>query len=106
MGTSADRLQDERLLRLENLDTDLAPPAGVVETTKREVELDNANSYLPFVGSVELRNAATALVSRLSGASYNWNDSTVICAGGLNGILNVLLALLEDGHEVVMTEPI
>ena len=106
MGTSADRLQDERLLRLENLDTDLAPPAGVVETTKREVELDNANSYLPFVGSVELRNAATALVSRLSGVSYNWNDSTVICAGGLNGTLNVLLALLEDGDEVVMTDPI
>ena len=106
MGTSADRLRDERLLRLENLDTDLAPPAGVVETTKREVELDNANSYLPFVGSVELRNAATALVSRLSGVSYNWNDSTIICAGGLNGILNVLLALLEDGDEVVMTDPI
>jgi aspartate/methionine/tyrosine aminotransferase len=106
MGAIADRLQNERLLRLENLDTDLAPPAGVNETTKREVELDNANSYLPFVGSAELRKAATALVSRLSGVSYSWNDSTVICAGGLNGILNVLLALLEDGDEVVMTDPI
>jgi N-succinyldiaminopimelate aminotransferase len=106
MGAIADRLQNDRLLRLENLDTDLAPPAGVVEATKSEVELDKANSYLPFVGCAELRKAATALVSRLSGVSYNWNDSTVICAGGLNGILNVLLAVLEDGDEVVMTDPI
>jgi N-succinyldiaminopimelate aminotransferase len=106
MGTIAEQLQSERLLRLENLDTDLAPPASVIETTRREVELDNANSYLPFVGSAELRKAATALVSRLSGARYNWNDSTIICAGGLNGILNVLLALVEDGDEVVMTDPI
>jgi N-succinyldiaminopimelate aminotransferase len=106
MGTIADQLQNERLLRLENLDTDLTPPAGVIETTKREVEVDKANSYLPFVGCAELRKAATALVSRLSGVSYDWNDSTVICAGGLNGILNVLLALLEDGDEVVTTDPI
>src|SRR5262249_53538445 len=74
--------------------------------TKKEVELDSADSYLPFVGSAELRQAAAALVSRLSGVSYNWNDSTIICAGGLNGILNALLALLEDGDEVVMTDPI
>jgi N-succinyldiaminopimelate aminotransferase len=106
MGTIADRLQNEQLLRLENLDTDLLPPPGVVEATKKEVELDSANSYLPFVGLAELRQAAAALVSRLSGVSYNWNDSTIICAGGLNGILNVLLALLEDGDEVVMTDPI
>jgi N-succinyldiaminopimelate aminotransferase len=63
MGVIADRLQNERLLRLENLDTDLAPPAGVVETTKREVELDSANSYLPFFGFNELREAATAPAS-------------------------------------------
>jgi len=106
MGTIANRLQNEQLLRSENLDTDLLPPPGVVEATKKEVELDSANSYLPFAGSAELRQAAAALVSRLSGVSYNWNDSTIICAGGLNGILNALLALLEDGDEVVMTDPI
>ena len=74
MGTIANRLQNEQLLRSENLDTDLLPPPGVVEATKKEVELDSANSYLPFVGSAELRQAAAALVSRLSGVSYNWND--------------------------------
>ena len=106
MGTLADRAENKMLLRLENLDTDLRPPAGVVEATRQEVELDRANSYLPFLGSNELREAAAALVSRLSGVHYDWNHSTIICAGGLNGILNVLLTLLEAGDEVVMTDPI
>ncbi len=106
MGATADCLENEFLLRLENLDTDLRPPAGVVEATKQQAELDSANSYLPFLGSNELREAAAALVSRLSGVDYNWNNSTIICAGRLNGILNVLLALLEPGDEVVMTDPI
>jgi aspartate/methionine/tyrosine aminotransferase len=106
MGTLADRAENKMLLRLENLDTDLRPPAGVVEATRQEVELDRANSYLPFLGSNELREAAAALVSRLSGVHYDWNHSTIICAGGLNGILNVLLSLLETGDEVVMTDPI
>ena len=106
MGAIADRLQNDQLLRLENLDTDLLPPEGVIEATKNEIGIDKANSYLPFFGSNELRRAATDLVMRLSGLSYDWNSSTVICAGGLNGILNVLLALLEDGDQVVMTDPI
>ena len=106
MGTIADRLQDKRLLRLENLDTDLPPPQGVTEATKSEIGIDNANSYLPFFGSDELREAAAALVTRLSGVRYDWSNSTIICAGGLNGILNALLALLEDGDEVILTDPI
>jgi len=106
MGVIADRLEDKQLLRLENLDTDLPPPQGVIQATRNEIGNDSANSYLPFLGSNELREAAAALVSRLSGVSYDWNKSTIICAGGLNGILNVLLASLENGDEVVMTDPI
>jgi aspartate/methionine/tyrosine aminotransferase len=106
IGTIADRLSDEKLLRLENLDTDLAPPPGVIEATHNEIGRDNANSYLPFFGSDELREAAAGVVTRLSGVSYDWNNSTIICAGGLNGILNVLLALVENGDGVVMTDPI
>jgi len=106
MGAIADQLQTEQLLRLENLDTDLLPPHGVIEATKNAIGIDDANSYLPFFGSDELREAAAALVARLSGVSYHWNKSTIICAGGLNGILNVLLALLNEGDEVVITDPI
>ena len=106
MGNLADASRDGAILRLENLDTDLRPPAGVVEATQHAVQLDSANSYLPFLGADTLRQAAASLVSRLSGVDYDWNTSTIVCAGGLNGILNVLLALVEPGNEVLLTDPI
>ncbi|MCP4201354.1 MAG: pyridoxal phosphate-dependent aminotransferase [bacterium] len=106
MGDLADRTADPELLRLENLDTDLRPPPGVVEATRAAAERDDANSYLPFLGADDLRQAAADLVSRSVGAVYEWRKSVVISAGGLNGILNVLLAVLEPGDEVVLTDPI
>ena len=106
MGSLADQSQDGALLRLENLDTDLRPPPGVEEATRQAVGEDDANSYLPFLGADSLRQAAAALVSRLSGVEYDWRHSTIVSAGGLNGILNALLALLEPGDEVILTDPI
>lgn len=106
MGNLADALKDQDVLRLENLDTDIQPPPGVIEATQQAAALDSANSYLPFMGTRELRQAAADLVGRISGLSYDWNNSTIISAGGLNGILNVLLALLEPGDEVIMPDPI
>ena len=37
---------------------------------------------------------------------YDSGASCVSVAGGLNGILNVLLATVESGDEVVITDPI
>ncbi len=106
MGNLADASGDPEILRLENLDTDLRPPAGVIETTQRAATEDKANSYLPFLGMNPLRRAAAALVSRTSGVDYDWNASTLITAGSLTGILNVLLATLEPGDEVLLPDPI
>jgi len=106
MGAAADALADPSVLRLENLDTDLAPPAGVVEATRAAAARDDANSYLPFLGADDLRAAAAALVGRAAGIDYDWRRSTLVTAGGLSGILNVLLALLEPGDEVVMPSPV
>ncbi len=106
MGNLADASGDPRILRLENLDTDLKPPPGVVEATRRAAIQDEANSYLPFWGMDSLRQAAARLVSRTSGVDYDWSSSTIITAGSLTGILNVLLATLEPGDEVVLPDPI
>ncbi|MFQ5528583.1 MAG: aspartate aminotransferase, partial [Thermoanaerobaculia bacterium] len=73
MGSLADRAGDPELLRLENLDTDLRPPAGVVEATRNAAGDDDANSYLPFLGFDDLRRAAAELVSKTSGVEYDWN---------------------------------
>lgn len=105
MGSLADSLADPRLLRLENLDTDLRPPAAAIEFTKNAIDDDDANSYLPFIGLDSVRQAATLLVSQQSGQHYDWKTECIISAGGLSGILNVLLATLEPGDRVLMTDP-
>ncbi len=105
MGDLADSLADADVLRLENLDTNIAPPAAALEFTCAAVREDDANSYLPFLGLNGLREAATAHVSRQSGQDYDWKTESVISAGGLSGILNVLLATLEPGDEVLLTDP-
>ena len=106
MGDRADAAADPTMLRMENLDTDLRPPAVALEHTRRAVEDDEANSYLPFEGHLDLRTAAAGLVSRLSGRQYDPARECVSVAGGLNGILNALLAITEPGDEVVLSDPI
>jgi aspartate/methionine/tyrosine aminotransferase len=105
MGDLADSLRDPEVLRLENLDTDLRPPQNALEYTKRAVDDDDANSYLPFFGLDIMRQAAADLVGRQSGQQYDWKTECIISAGGLAGILNVLLAVLEPGDEVLLTDP-
>jgi aspartate/methionine/tyrosine aminotransferase len=106
MGDLADSLDDPDMLRLENLDTDLRPPRSALDFTKQAVDDDAANSYLPFFGLDSLRQAATDLVEKTSGQSYDWKSECLISAGGCSGILNVLLAMLEPGDEVLMTDPV
>jgi N-succinyldiaminopimelate aminotransferase len=105
MGELADSLNDPDVLRLENLDTNIPPPESAVAFTRSAIDDDDANSYLPFFGLDSIRQAATALVSRQSGNDYDWKTESVISAGGLSGIFNVLLATLEPGDEVLMTDP-
>jgi aspartate/methionine/tyrosine aminotransferase len=109
-GFSIDRVAaaagaDPDVLRLENLDTDLRPPKAALEATRAAIDEDDANSYLPFVGSAELREVVARHVSRLSGVTYDADQHCVITAGGTEGLLNVLLATLNSGDEVLLTDP-
>ena len=106
MGALADSLDDPEVLRLENLDTDMRPPGSALEHTRQAVDDDDANSYLPFLGLDAMRQAAADLVGRQADHEYDWKTECIISAGGLSGILNVLLATLEPGDEVLMTDPI
>ncbi|MCZ6862279.1 MAG: pyridoxal phosphate-dependent aminotransferase [Alphaproteobacteria bacterium] len=93
------------ILRLENFDTDLRSPPAAIAETKRAVEDDAANSYLPFIGQDKLRQAVARHVGVQSGLEIDWRRQVVITAGGLNGVLVALLALTQPGDEVVMTDP-
>ena len=106
VGDAADAAADPQFLRLENLDTDLRPPQVALEATHAAIDRDDANSYLPFQGHLALREAACAHVSAMTGRSYDPGTGCVSVAGGLNGILNVLLATVEPGQEVVICDPV
>ncbi len=96
---------DPGILRLENLDTDLSPPAAAVAATRAALESPAANSYLPFTGRADLRAAAARHVGRLSGQSYDPDRECVITAGGTEGLFNALLATVDPGDEVIVTDP-
>ncbi len=103
MGSIADA-SGRDFLRLENLDTDIPPDPEAIARTRAAAEEDAANSYLPFVGQDVLREAAAAHVSRMSGVAYGVRNC-VVSAGGLSGILNALLATVDVGDEVIVTDP-
>lgn len=108
-GFSIDRVaqaagNDPEVLRLENLDTDLRPPAAAVEATRKALDLDEANSYLPFIGTDALREAVARHVGRLAGCSYSPAEVVITC-GGTEGMLDALLAVTDPGDEVVLTDP-
>jgi len=104
MGSIADA-SGKDFLRLENLDTDILPDPEAIARTVHAATEDADNSYLPFIGQARLRDIAARHVSAISGVSYSGERNCVISAGGLSGILNVLLATIEVGDEVIVTDP-
>jgi aspartate/methionine/tyrosine aminotransferase len=96
---------DPEVLRMENLDTDLPPPPGVIEATREAVGLDEANSWLPFTGKDEMKQAIVEHVKRRSGVSYEaLSEVTVTCGEG-DAMLDSLLASTDLGDEVIVTDP-
>lgn len=96
---------DPSVLRLENLDTDVPPPSGVVEVTRASVGRDDANSYLPFNGLAELRATVADRLQGQTGIAYDPDEQVVITCGGTEGLFDTLLATVEEGDEVIVTDP-
>jgi aspartate/methionine/tyrosine aminotransferase len=96
---------DPEVLRLENYDTDIPPHPDAVEVTRAAVGRDDANSYLPFSGLDEMKEAVAGLIERRGGPQYSPYGEIVITQGDGDAILNALLALTDPGDEVVLTDP-
>lgn len=95
---------DPDVLRLENLDTDLAPPADVIAATRSAIGSQEANSYLPFTGSLALRECVAQRLAGQTGHPYT-PEQVVITAGGTEGLFDALLATTDPGDEVILTDP-
>src|SRR5215216_8103952 len=96
---------DPDVLRLENLDTDVPPHPDAVEATRAAVGSDEANSYLPFTGVDQMKEAVARLIARRGGPRYDPYGEIVITQGDGDNMLDALLALTDPGDEVILTDP-
>jgi len=96
---------DPGVLRMENLDTDVPPPAAALEATRAAVGEDDANSWLPFNGREDLKEAVSEYVRRRGGPAYDPRREIVITCGEGEAMLDALLCLTDPGDEVVLTDP-
>lgn len=93
------------VLRMENLDTNLPLPPEAVPATASGLATPQANSWLPFTGDLDLRAAVSDFTAARSGHRYDPEREIVITSGGMEGLLDVVLALVDPGDEVVVTDP-
>jgi N-succinyldiaminopimelate aminotransferase len=96
---------DPEVLRLENLDTDIPPPAEAVAATRDALPTDDANSWLPFNGRDDLKAAVAAYIERRGGPHYDPRRQVVITGGEGEAMLDALLVLTDPGDEVILTDP-
>jgi N-succinyldiaminopimelate aminotransferase len=96
---------DPDVLRLENLDTDIPPPPEAVEATRAAIGEDEANSWLPFTGRDDLKEAVAAHIERRGGPRYDGRREIVITSGEGDAMLDALFCLTDPGDEVVVTDP-
>ena len=96
---------DPEVLRLENLDTDIPPPEEAMEATRAAIGEDEANSWLPFTGRDDLKEAVAAYIERRGGPRYDGRREIVITSGEGDAMLDALFCLTDPGDEVVLTDP-
>ena len=96
---------DPDVLRLENLDTDIQPPAEALEATRAAIGEDAANSWLPFTGRDDLKEAVAAYIERRGGPRYDARREIVITLGEGDAMLDALFCLTDPGDEVILTDP-
>jgi aspartate/methionine/tyrosine aminotransferase len=93
------------ILRLENLDTDLPLPPEAIPATREALPTAKANSWLPFTGDEDLRAAIADFTERRTGHRYDPVREIVVTSGGTEGALDALIATVDPGDEVVLTDP-
>jgi aspartate/methionine/tyrosine aminotransferase len=96
---------DWPVLRMENLDTDLPLPPEAIPETIKGLQTPEANSWLPFTGDRDLRAAISDFLAERTGRRYDPEREILITSGGTEAILDVMLATVDPGDEVLLTDP-
>ncbi len=89
---------------MENLDTDLPLPPEAVPVTENLTPAAS-NSWLPLTGDLDLRAAISEFLATRAGYRFDPEREIVITSGGMVGLLDVALAVVDPGDEVIVSDP-
>jgi aspartate/methionine/tyrosine aminotransferase len=95
---------DPDVLRLENLDTDILPPREAIEATRAAMETAAGNSWLPFTGHDDLKEAVVESIARRGAPRYDARQVVITCGEG-DAMLDALFCTVDPGDEVILTDP-
>ena len=96
---------DPEILRMENLDTDVPPPPGVIEVTRDAIGPWEYNSWLPFSGRLDMKEAVADHIERRSGVRYDPYSEIAITTSDGSGMVDALLATTDPDDEIILTDP-
>lgn len=87
---------------MENLDTDLPLPPEAVPVTAENLTTAASNSWLPFTGDLDLRAAISEFLAARAGHRFDPEREIVITSGGMEGLLDVALAVVDPAVGMVV----
>ncbi len=82
---------------------DFNTPDHIKEAGKKSID-DNYSKYSPVPGYLSLRNAIAAKLKKENHLDYS-SSEVLVGTGGKQGICNTLLALVNNGDEVIIPAP-
>jgi aminotransferase len=99
---AADR---EPLIDLGRGNPETGPPPHVIETLTRAARRDDVHGYSPFRGLPELRVALAERYRDVYGVELDPGNEVAIVPGTKTAIVELCLALAEEGQTVVLPNP-
>ena len=92
-----------KVINLSLGEPDFATPKHIIEAAKKAMD-DGFTKYSPVAGFLDLRQAVSDKFLRDNGLNYSTNQ-IVISTGAKHSIMNVILALINPGDEVIIPNP-
>jgi aspartate/methionine/tyrosine aminotransferase len=84
---------------------DLAPDRSVIDALKSTAENEQAHGYQSYQGILELRTSMAAYYANAFGVSLDPRKEVLPLMGSKEGVLQVSMAFLNPGDEVLLPNP-
>lgn len=102
---NAARRQGRDIIDLSQVNPDIAPPSSSIETMVQAVLRPNNHRYSSSQGISKLRSSLSNYYQEEFSVSLDPDSEVVATMGSKEGLLHLLLAVLESGENVLLPTP-